>query len=231
MSNNYNDSARAALQSYIDRIQNGEKLSPVISQSNNKMRSIPSISTLPGCGHICGGTCPAVCVNTCQKDCYAKKLARIRPSVLNSYAKNTAILLQDPESYWKAINDFVKTTRYFRYHVSGDIFGLPYFEHMVQTAVNNPHCEFLAFTKAYLTVNTWIAKNGPLPVNLHVLFSGWTGLKPNNPYNLPETNIIEKNTIIPDNWKICGCNCTNCVCRGIGCWAAQSGDVIAFYKH
>ena len=223
---NYTNKARAALKTFSEQIENGEQLHVTISNGNNKMGAIPSVSILPIL------TCPAACKGTCANDCYAAKLANLRPSVLNSYAKNTAILLHDPETYWEEINDALKAFRFFRFHVAGDIFGIPYFENMVNAARNNPHCEILAFTKAFKTVNSWIEKNGPLPENLHILFSGWTNLKPENPHNLPETNIITKDMQeIPENWNICGGNCFECACRGVACWKAQNCETIAFYKH
>lgn len=229
----YNEKARAALAGYIARIENGEQLHVTIPASNIKMGSVPSISTLPGCPHVCGGTCPAVCENTCQLDCYARKIANLRPSVLNSYAKNTAILLKDPDTYWNDIHCYLLAyrPRYFRYHVSGDIFGLNYFRKMIALATVNPDTQFLAFTKAFNVVNAWIKENGQLPGNLHVLFSGWYEMQPANPYNLPETAVYNPGDAIPENWLLCGGNCFECGCRGVGCWQVKNGQTIAFKKH
>ena len=80
-------------------------------------------------------------------------------------------------------------------------------------------------------VNSYIDGNGELPSNLHILFSGWINLKPNNPHNLPETNVFTCEEDFNDDWKVCGGNCFNCACRGVGCWQAQKGDVIAFKMH
>ena len=115
MSTNYNLKAREALKSFIDRIEAGEKLHVTISHGNVKMGKVPSASTLPGCAADCGGTCPAVCRGTCGVDCYARKIANLRPSVLNSYAKNTAILLRDPQTYWEDINLAISAARFFRF--------------------------------------------------------------------------------------------------------------------
>jgi len=215
----------AALQEAIDRVAAGEDLRVRISNSNSKMGNVASVSTLPFI------TCPGCCAGTCGAKCYAAKIANLRPSVLKSYAINTAIYLKRPDIYWSSIDLACKAVRYFRFHVSGDIVNKDYFDHMVQTARNNPKTEILCFTKRFDAVNAWIDENGEIPENLHVLFSGWTNLQPENPHNLPETNVIEKGAEPAENWKICGGNCFNCACRGLGCWTAQRGDVVAFPIH
>ena len=151
--------------------------------------------------------------------------------MLANYANNTAIALYRPMEYFQQISDFVKTQRYFRFHVSGDIVNDVYFQNMVDIARENPHCEILAFTKRFTIVNNWIAKNGQLPENMHILFSGWNNLTPDNPHNLPETTVFEHDEDFNPDWKMCGGNCFECVCRGLGCWQAKSGDIIAFKKH
>lgn len=201
-----------------------------ISNANSKMGAVASVSTLPFL------TCPAVCAGTCGAKCYAAKLANLRPSVLKSYAINTALALLRPDLYWAGIDYALKGVRYFRFHVSGDIIDSKYFAHMIDAARNNPKTEILVFTKRYSVVNDWIDSNGELPANLHILFSGWREFAPDNPHNLPETNVLypDESTVwwdLPDDWKICGGNCFNCACRGVGCWKAQKGDTIAFKLH
>lgn len=197
-----------------------------ISSANSKMGAVASVSTLPFI------TCPAVCAGTCGAKCYAAKLANLRPNVLNSCAINTALALLRPDLYWDSIDCALKGVRYFRFHVSGDIIDSKYFAHMIDAARNNPKTEILVFTKRYNVVNDWIDNNGELPANLHILFSGWNNLEPVNPHNLPETNVIMPDADgIPDGWKMCGGNCFNCACRGVGCWQAQRGDTIAFKLH
>lgn len=196
-----------------------------ISNGNTKMGVVASVSTLPFL------TCPDTCKGTCGVKCYAAKLANMRPTVLNAYAYNTALSIYKPKVYWEGINEACKAVRYFRFHVSGDITNMAYFHHMIDVAIDNPKTEILVFTKRYNVVNEWIEKNGDLPKNLHILFSGWTNLKPENPYNLPETNVIQKGCDPEESWKLCGGNCFNCACRGVGCWNANKGDVVAFNIH
>lgn len=214
-----------ALNNAKKAVQFGDDIRVRFSGGNSKMGEIPSISTLPIL------SCPDICRDTCGIRCYAAKLANLRPNVRNAYAHNMAMAIYKPIEYWRQINDFVKAQRFFRFHVSGDIMGNAYFHHMIDIANNNPHCNILCFTKRYEVVNEWIDNNGNLPDNLHILFSGWQGLTPENPHNLPETNVYTCNDDFNPDWKTCGGNCFNCACRGLGCWQANAGDIIAFKMH
>ncbi len=213
----------AALKEAKQAVKAGTVNHITISTGNKKMGAVASVSTLPFF------TCPDRCKGTCAKECYAAKIANLYPSVLKSYANNTALALYKPALFWDDIEKAVAGFRFFRFHVSGDIINRNYFDHMVKVAVKNPHCEILAFTKRYEIVNAWIRESGPLPENLHILFSGWENMRPVNPYKLPETNVYE--TEPAENWLLCGGNCFECGCRGVGCWQARKGDIIAFKKH
>lgn len=206
-------------------VKAGEETQVRFSGGNSKMGAVASVSTLPFF------TCPGICKDTCGKKCYAAKLANLRPNVLHNYAVNTALAIYKPVEYWRQVGEYVKGCRFFRFHVSGDIINAAYFRHMVEVALDNPHCEMLVFTKRYSVVNEWIDANGELPVNFHVLFSGWQGLQPDNPHNLPETNVYSCDAEFNDSWLTCGGNCFECGCRGVGCWQAKNGDVIAFKMH
>lgn len=216
-----------AIQQAKIRFDGGELENVHFSAANSKMGAVASVSLVPF------ATCPARCATTCGAYCYAAKLANLRANVLKAYAENTVIALYRPASYWAQIRDFVRGVRFFRFHVAGDIVNDVYFAEMVKTAESAPHCEFLAFTKRYEAVNTWIDAHGVenLPENLHILFSGEKNLKPVNPYNLPETTIFERDEEPREDWKLCGGNCFECGCRGVGCWQLQRGDVLAFRKH
>lgn len=196
-----------------------------ISNANSKMGAVSSVSMLPFL------TCPVRCKDSCGSKCYAAKLANLRPSVLKSYALNTALAIHAPDRYWQDVNEAIRAVRYFRFHVSGDILNMPYLERMIATAQANPHTEILAFTKRYELINTYLDRHGVLPTNLNILLSGWENLKPINTHNMPETNVIMRGAEPDPSWKICGGNCFNCACRGMGCWTARPGDVIAFHIH
>lgn len=196
-----------------------------ISNGNSKMGPVASVSLMPFT------SCPTACENTCGPKCYAARIANMYPGSLQAYARNTALACLRPDLYWIQVDAAVKAVRFFRFHVAGDIISHSYFDKLVQCAANNPHTDILIFTKQFEIVNQYIDKNGNLPDNLHLLFSGWYNLTPYNPHHLPETNVFNPDKAPADNWKICGGNCFECACRGVGCWQAKSGDVIAFNEH
>lgn len=194
-----------------------------ISNGNSKMGAIPSVS-LPACV-TCNPSAP------CFKKCYAAKLERIYSSVKNAYARNLDILNADPVAYWQQVKAAAVVTRFFRYHVSGDIPNAAYFAEMVKTAEEIPATKFLAFTKQFQTVNEFINAGGVIPENLKIIFSSWGAWKCENPHNLPTSEVIFKGCEPSEDWKICGGNCTECACRGVGCWEVKNGETIAFYEH
>ena len=195
-----------------------------ISKGNSKMGAIPSVSLPPVI------TCPRGC--PCAAKCYAAKLCRLRPSVRNAYNRNFEILANNPVDYWTQVRAAAAMARYFRFHVSGDIPDSVYLYDMVLTARQLPHTEFLAFTKQYSIVNDFLANGGEIPENLHLIFSEWgEGWQVPNPYNLPTAAVIFKGKEPRDNWKVCGGNCAECACRGVGCWELKKGETISFYEH
>ena len=133
-----------------------------ISAGNRKMGAIPSVSLPPVV------TCAAGC--KCAAKCYAAKLCRIYPTVREAYTRNLEIYRSSPAEYFAQVKAAAATTRFFRWHVSGDIIGAEYFSGMVQTARDLPGTAFLAFTKKYNIVNRDIEKFGPRPDNLKIIF-------------------------------------------------------------
>jgi hypothetical protein len=194
-----------------------------ISTGNKKMGQIPSVSLPP----------VVTCKNcsTCAKKCYAAKLCRIYKTVREAYDRNLEILKEDRDSYFFQVKAAAITSRYFRFHVSGDIIDADYLDRMVKLARELKGTEFLAFTKNYEDVNEYFTTHKK-PKNLHLIFSlPFTGAKIENPHNLPQAAVILKGQTPDENWKICGGNCTECACKGVGCWELKKGETIAFYEH
>ena len=196
-----------------------------ISSGNAKLGSIPSVS-LPA-----GVTCRADC--SCQKKCYAKKLERLRKSVRDAYQHNLCVLRDSPETYWREVEASIMMSRFFRFHVSGDIPDCIYFAHMIEVSERNPHCEILCFTKKFDIVNQHLELGGKIPKNLHIVFSGWDGLKMDNPFLLPEAHVRYRDgtTTASSKAKECGGNCTECAITDGGCWALKSGEQVVFNEH
>lgn len=196
-----------------------------ISNGNIKLGNIPSVS-LPA-----GITCRSDC--ECQKKCYAKKLERLRKTVREAYRHNLDVLTQSPETYWREVEASIMMSRFFRFHVSGDIVDEAYFIHMVEIAERNPHCQLLCFTKKFSIVNDYLEAGKVIPDNLHIIFSAWRNLEMDNPFNLPEAHVRYRDgfTTANDTAKECGGNCTECAITEGGCWNLSNGEQVVFNEH
>ncbi len=195
-----------------------------ISPSNAKMGAIPSVS-LPSV--ITCRTCD------CQTKCYAKKLERLRSNVRAAYQRNLDILNSDPVQYWREVEAAIMCSRFFRFHVSGDIPDGLYFANMVAVAHRNPHCQILCFTKKFELVNQAIDSGTNIPENLHLIFSGWKGLTIPNKYNLPEAHVRYRDgtTTAREDAEICSGNCSDCAITDSGCWTLKAGEQVVFNEH
>ncbi len=200
-------------------------MSVSISKGNIKMGAIPSVS-LPAIK-----TCRSC---SCASKCYAAKLERLRPSVRRAYQKNLEILMEDPDTYWREVEAAIMLSRFFRFHVSGDIQTHEYFAKMVEVSRRNQHCQILCFTKQFDYVNAYLNEHQDgLPENLHVIFSGWPGLRMDNPFCLPEAHVLFRDgtTTAKEGAIPCNGNCTECAVTDGGCWTLKSGQQIVFKEH
>lgn len=207
-----------------------------ISQGNSKLGEIKSVS-LPRsktCRHDCG------CFGSDY--CYVAKLERLYPSVNKAYQRNYEIYMNDPETYWREVEASIMMSRFFRFHVSGDIVDDAYFSKIVEIAKRNKHCEILIFTKKFDIVNRYTKEAllrdpsgtfGDIPPNLHILFSAWDGLEMDNPYEFPEAHVRYRDghTTASEGALDCGGNCTHCAITDGGCWALGRGQQVVINQH
>lgn len=195
-----------------------------ISKGNEKLGNIQSVS-LPS-----GTTCrPCDCI----KKCYARRIERCRPSVEAAYKTNLRVLTENPDVYWREVEAAIMLSRFFRFHVSGDIPNTTYLCRMVEVAKRNRHCEILCFTKRYELVNSLFVCGMDIPKNLHIIFSAWPGVEMLNPHNLPEAHVRFRDgttTAKPDA-KLCNGNCTECAITDDGCWTLSLGEQVVFDEH
>ena len=195
-----------------------------ISKGNSKLGAIPSVS-LPAVL-----TCRQC---ACQNKCYARKLERLRPPVREAYQRNLDVLNTDPDTYWREVEAAIMLSRFFRFHVSGDIPDAQYFDRMVEVARRNRHCQILCLTKKYEIVNDAVSAGAEIPENLHIIFSAWVGLSMVNPFSFPEAHVRYRDgstTASPDALS-CGGNCTECAVTDGGCWTLQKGKQVVFNEH
>jgi len=140
----------------------------VISKGNTKIGNIPNVSLPPG--KSCIKNAP------CSRKCYAKKAYRLYKTARQAWDNNWDILTQNREQYFLDINDYLTKhpSKYFRWHVAGDILDAAYFDHMVKTAQDFEDTLFLAYTKNHDTVLAY-ALEKDIPDNLSVYLSMWLG--------------------------------------------------------
>lgn len=200
-----------------------------ISAGNNKLGSIMNISLPP----------VVTCQNcgSCSKYCYAVRSYNRFTGTAAGWNENYFLFLTNPGRYFNEISKAVKTQRFFRWHVSGDIVNHDYLIGMIRVAMENPKVEFLAFTKAYQIVNNAIDNGAVIPSNLHILFSAAPGVDMPNPYKLPECHINFEDPALntycggAEYEYHCTGNCTECAINGCGCFFLKNGDVTIINQH
>ena len=200
-----------------------------VSTGNAKLGGIYNVSLPPvvTC-HNC---------SNCKKYCYAIKDYNMYPNVRTAWNENYMLFLTDPARYFNEISQAVKLQRFFRWHVSGDIVNAEYFAGMIRVALENPKCEFLAFTKAYEIVNAAIDNGAVIPSNLHLLFSAAPGNDMPNPHRIPECHINFADPSLntygggAEYEHHCKGNCTECIGTGCGCFFLKTGDAVIINQH
>lgn len=200
-----------------------------ISRTNAKLGAFIPCVNLPA-GVTCRPDAP------CQKLCYAKKGNFTYNNVRQSHIDNLELYKSDPETYFNDIIDYLNnqdvTFKYFRWHSSGDIVDAAYFEGMIKVAEHCENTRFLCFTKRFDIINDYKKKGGIIPLNLKIVFSGWTKhFKIDNPYNLPTTIIDfrkkEENAKCVATAIPCGGDCSSCKT----CWFLRNGETVVFKQH
>lgn len=201
-----------------------------ISFGNAKLgKTIPSIN-LPAI-ITCRPDAPCA---KCTKEgggCYANHGHWTLPAVQKCMKENLQLYCEEPERYFKEIEDVFKFYTYVRFHSSGDIVNAQYFELMCKMARKIPHTTILCFTKKYEIVNAYLDSGRKIPRNLKIIFSCWENFTPENPYNFPMTYVKfrdeKRNTGIPASAVECSGKCEEC----LACWNLKKGSGIYFHKH
>ena len=203
-------------------------LSVKISTTNSKLGLIPSVNLPPLV--TCRENCP------CADTCYALKGRYRFRNVKERHLHNYNAYLENPKEYFSAIkkeiNNGLISYSYFRWHASGDIVDEQYFSGMVEVAKSLPRTSFLAFTKKFELVNSYIESGGTIPENFHIVFSAWgDNFRIENPYQFPVAYVRfpdeNLNKSIPCTASECSGDCTTC----LQCWNIKSGESVVFNKH
>lgn len=200
-----------------------------ISITNSKLGGkIPSINLPP----------LITCIKDapCSKLCYARKGNWNYENVKKSHRNNLEHFNKDAKDFFDNIisylNDDDVVFKFFRWHSSGDIVNLSYLIGMVRVAKECPQTKFLAFTKKFDLVNSYLSIYGELPKNLKIVYSAWNrDFKVENPYNLPVTYVSFKNEKenpqIPEFSIPCVGKCYECK----ACWSLERGQSVVFKQH
>ena len=212
---------------YIDDFMHEdiEKLHVVISKGNRKIGRVLNVSLAPiiTCCNCSG----------CMKLCYDIKAVLQYSNVAKARAKNYVLLMRDRDKYFSEIAKACskrRTNKFLRFHVSGDIIDIDYFDRMVKLARQFPDFKMWTYTKAYHIVNKWCELNGKenVPNNLSVMFSEWRGMPMNNPYKFPEFKVVFKDEEKPVNVKWCCGNCELCIKNNSHC---VKGETVYCMEH
>lgn len=206
--------------------KNLENLHVFISSGNRKTGfSVPSVSLIPvaDCGNCSG----------CSRLCYDLRNDCIYNGVTDTRARNSAIARYDLRRYFYEISGACKAFRFFRWHIGGDILNAAYLLGMIETALQNPHCKFLAFTKRFDLINAYIQDGGEIPSNLQIIFSAWPGMELNNPFNFPVSSplFVDGSHAAGSNPISCPGDCSACAVMGSGCWTLKKGEGVVFAAH
>ena len=164
------------------------------------------------------------------KGCYACKGNWLFPNVKNSLESNLEAYKSNPDLFFESIATQTALVRFCRWHSSGDIVDMQYFEGMCKVARKNKETHYLCFTKKYEIINEFLSKGKRIPKNLSIVFSAWSNWIPENPYDLPMTYVYGKefnNELIPKDAIPCGGKCENCQ----ACWTLKKGQHVYFLKH
>ena len=166
----------------------------------------------------------------CFKGCYACKGNWLFPNVKNSLQQNLEAYKNNHTLFFESVAAQTALVRFCRWHSSGDIVDMQYFEGMCKVARKNKDTHYLCFTKKYEIINEFLSKGKRIPKNLSIVFSAWSDWVPENPYDLPMTYVYGKefnNELIPKDAIPCGGKCETCQ----ACWTLKKGQHVYFLKH
>ena len=166
----------------------------------------------------------------CFKGCYARKGNWLFQNVKSSLESNLDAYKSNPDLFFDSVAAQTALARFCRWHSSGDIVDMKYFEGMCKVARKNKETHYLCFTKKYEIINEFLSKGKRIPKNLSIVFSAWSNWIPENPYDLPMTYVYGKefnNELIPKDAIPCGGKCENCQ----ACWTLKKGQHVYFLKH
>lgn len=196
------------------------------------------LGEIPGWSLVPGRTCsPEACSHCMKEGCYAmKNMLRAgynleKNTTFTAWTENTVLAINHLDTLERELDVYfssINAPRFFRIHVSGDFFSVPYAEMWFRIAKKHTGTKFLAFTKQWNIVRQVSFHELD---NFSLILSGWTGIV------IPEDLRLlyrcawcddGQETRIPCDALECPGNCSTC---GL-CWALKELHKDTFFhKH
>jgi len=159
-----------------------------------------------------------------MKDCYAMQFYLMYLSVRRAWQHNSFIANNHIGKWIDDHNEYIVKNKctHFRFFVGGDIISKLMWEGIKYIAKNNPTCNILLFTKAFVYIYDSY-KN--IPSNLHVRLSVFNIKDIPDNINLPIALTINHKEDLPDGYILCNGSCVGCML----CFNTNRN--VAFVKH
>ena len=189
-----------------------------ISDGNSKLGKVPNISLPPVV------TCrPRV---PCRGQCYARKAYRLWPNVKVAWDDNWDFYqTEGARRYFEEIRAWLleNKPRYFRWHVSGDVPDVKYFENVFDIARHfGARTRFMLFTKRWDLLPVF-----EVPENLTIILSMWPRLRNPRKLDFPRA-WLSSDKRKPDYHFKCPGKCDTCY----KCWElVKLGHDVVFDLH
>jgi len=166
----------------------------------------------------------------CYKLCYAGKGTFNFPNVKNCYDNNYDEYMANPLKAERDIISQLPLIGFVRIHASGDMIDMEYFKMLIRISKVAKGVKFMAYTKQYELINTYVSQGGKIPRNFKIIFSLWDGFACPNPNNFPTSTVLLKkgnNDKISKGGYVCSGNCSQC----FYCWNIKKGKQVLFEQH
>lgn len=188
------------------------------TDKNKKLDGIPSIAFSPFV------TCLS---EKCLKICYGTNQKFLSFIKFFYQIENTFLYLKYPDIFIKKFNAFLNLyqPRYFRFFENGDLINLKNMIDFNNLAADHPETKFLLMTKKINIANEFLkSTGGKYAKNLMLRFSNSNvkscQISLNNPFSIPETEIVEKDSRVGENSTRCPGSKYGCL-RCLKCWMSR----------
>lgn len=213
-----------------------EYIDYLASKSNEINMSNNNSKTGKACLNLAFPVCVCRTDAPCYAGCYASKGCQQMATVQGAYYRNLRLYNEDPDNFFEQVYYKVKFSGLpkVRLFDSGDFPDEGFLVRLVKLCNKTPNVKYMAFTKKYELVNTYIDNHGELPENLNIVFSAWDVLwNVPNPHGLAvayvDFNDKRLNPEFPKNAFICpGREST---CSACGACFSKKLKAVVFHQH